>query len=36
MSVNNADPNYLFSGIWERIKDTFLLSAGDTYSVGST
>ena len=36
MSVNNVSPSILFGGTWEQIKDTFLLSAGDTYSGGST
>lgn len=36
MSVNSADPGTLFGGTWERIKDTFLLSAGDTYAAGNT
>lgn len=36
MSVNNVSPSTLFGGTWEQIKDKFLLSAGDTYSIGST
>lgn len=37
MSVNSTDPSTLFSGTtWQQIKDTFLLSAGDTYTNGST
>ena len=36
MSLNSADPATLFGGTWEQIKDTFLLSAGDSYEVGST
>lgn len=36
MSVNNVDPSTYYGGTWERIKDTFLLSAGDTYSAGTT
>ena len=36
MSVNSTDPATLFGGTWVRIKDTFLLSAGDTYSAGAT
>ena len=35
MSINNTNPANLFGGIWEQIKDTFLLSAGDTYPAGS-
>lgn len=36
ISVNETNPSILFSGGWEQIKDTFLLSAGDTYTAGST
>ena len=36
MSVNNVSPSTLFGGTWEQIKDTFLLSSGDTYNNGST
>ena len=36
MSVNSTSPATLFGGTWERIKDTFLLAAGDTYSAGAT
>lgn len=36
MSVNDTSPATLFGGTWERIKDKFLLSAGDSYSAGST
>lgn len=36
MSINNTNPSTLFGGTWEQIKDTFLLSAGDTYTAGST
>lgn len=37
MSVNSANPSTLFSGTtWVQIKDTFLLSAGDTYNNGDT
>lgn len=36
MSVNNTDPGTLFGGTWEQIKDTFLLSAGDAYTAGTT
>lgn len=36
MSINNTDPGTLFGGSWSRIKDTFLLAAGDTYAAGST
>ena len=36
MSVNSTSPAKLFGGTWKRIKDKFLLSAGDTYSAGAT
>lgn len=37
MSVNNVDPSTLFlDTTWEQIKDVFLLSAGDTYTAGTT
>lgn len=36
MSVNNTNPTSLFGGTWVQIKDTFLLSAGDTYTAGNT
>ena len=32
----NFDPADTWGGKWERIKDKFLLSAGDTYTAGST
>lgn len=32
--VNN-DPGKLFGGNWKQIKDTFILAAGDKYTVGS-
>ena len=36
MSVNSTSPATLFGGTWTQIKDTFLLSAGDTYTAGDT
>lgn len=36
MSVNSTSPATLFGGTWQRIKDTFLLASGDTYTSGST
>ena len=36
ISVDDTNPGTLFGGSWTRIKDKFLLSAGDTYSAGST
>lgn len=35
MSVSAASPATLFGGTWERVKDRFLLAAGDTYTAGS-
>ena len=35
MSVNATDPARLFGGTWERIKEKFLLGAGDTHTAGS-
>ena len=35
MSVNDVSPSVLFGGEWERLKDTFLLAAGDIYDAGS-
>lgn len=32
MCVNSTSPATLFGGTWERLKDTFLLASGDTYS----
>ena len=37
ISTIATNPSVLFGfGEWEQIKDTFLLSAGDTYTAGST
>lgn len=36
MSVNEVNPTNFLGGTWEQIKDKFLLSAGDSYSAGST
>lgn len=37
MSINSTDPADLFGfGTWERVKDRFLLAAGDAYAAGST
>lgn len=36
MSVNSTSPASLFGGTWEQIKDRFLLSAGNSYTAGST
>lgn len=34
MSTVNVDPGTIFGGTWERLKDKFLLGAGDTYTAG--
>lgn len=31
-----TEPSTLFGGTWQRIKDSFLLAAGDTYTAGQT
>ena len=36
MSVYATNPAELFGGTWERLKDRFLLAAGDSYAAGST
>ena len=36
MSVNSTSPATLFGGTWAAIEDTFLLSAGSTYTAGDT
>lgn len=36
MSVNSTSPASLFGGTWTQIEDTFLLSAGSTYTAGDT
>lgn len=36
MNITNVDPSLLFGGIWEQIKDKFLLSCGDVYENGIT
>lgn len=35
LSVNSTNPQNLFGGTWEQIKDRFLLSAGSTYTAGN-
>nr|DAD86380.1 MAG TPA: baseplate protein [Siphoviridae sp. ctZpP9] len=34
VSPDPTSPASLFGGTWERIKDTFILAAGDTYAAG--
>lgn len=36
ISLNQVNPTHLFGGVWEQIKDRFLISAGGSYSVNST
>ena len=36
ISVNSTSPASLFGGTWERLKDRFLLGAGDSYAAGDT
>ena len=36
MSTASTDPSTFMGGTWERIKDVFLLAAGDTYTAGNT
>ena len=36
ISEKSTDPATIFGGTWERIKDKFILAAGDSYSAGST
>lgn len=36
LSTNSASPASFIGGTWERVKDRFLLAAGDSYSAGST
>lgn len=35
-SASSTSPASFLGGTWERIKDRFLLAAGDTYAAGST
>jgi hypothetical protein len=36
LSTSSINPSEIFGGVWEPIKDRFLLLAGDTYKGGST
>lgn len=36
MSFNSTEPSILFGGTQERIKDRFVLAAGDSYTAGAT
>lgn len=35
-SSKSTPPSEIFGGTWERIKDKFILAAGDTYTAGTT
>lgn len=35
LSVTNTNPESIFGGKWEQIKDRFLLTAGNTYCAGN-
>lgn len=35
ISVNNINPGTLFGGVWQQLKDRFLLAAGDIYQNGT-
>lgn len=36
LSVSSANPQTLFGGTWEQVKDRFLLAAGSAYAAGET
>ena len=36
MNINSTNPTDLFGGIWEQIKERFMLGCGDSHSAGST
>lgn len=36
ISLNQVNPTHLFGGVWEQIKDRFLISAGGSYDINST
>lgn len=36
ISFNSANPATLFGGVWQRLKDTFLLANGDSYAADTT
>lgn len=36
ISTKSTSPATLFGGTWERIQDTFLLAAGESYAAGAT
>ena len=36
ISTVATSPAQIYGGVWEQIKDRFILAAGDTYSAGDT
>ena len=36
MSVDSRNPSLIFGGVWEQIKDKFLLCCGTSYAAGTT
>ena len=36
LTINDVNPQTLFGGTWEQIKDRFLIGAGDIYKAGKT
>ena len=36
ITAGNTNPQTIFGGTWEQIKDKFVLAAGDTYAAGAT
>lgn len=36
ISANDVNPGMLFTGVWERIENVFLLGCGSNYTIGST
>lgn len=36
MNINSTNPTNLFGGVWEQIKERFILGCGDTHKAGAT
>lgn len=36
MNINSTNPTDLFGGVWEQIKERFMLGCGNTHTVGTT
>lgn len=36
LAMNDISPASIFGGVWEKIKDKFLLASGDSYTLGAT